>query len=422
MVSMPSIVVYETTADWQASYEAMVNNSLVQAEPTQKGLLWFKFRDNGTVFQLSPNGKLQVKWNNVSEKKTLFRLLGNLLVTTTGEKPKFTPQKQQTWIPYPVPDSFKLFWCDEETELVTKKKSNEESKILDAGYARRFIETTSYGTGNISGVPPLQEILKSEAQNNTQKDFDLWIKDSKSRWEALVTQKLFAEQPSRYSHGTWTASYSIEADFNPPALASFLNILEKVKGHETGWPAWLIPHGTNTSPYPYNGLIECWIKDGRIGGPAHSDFWRASPAGEMFLLRGYQEDEEPALAGKIFDLILPVWRVGECLLHSERLAKELGITSAQIAFQFSWNGLDNRLLKSWANSSVNHRRMMCGDYRAKQNSVTTNIKVQSDQISANLTEIVSSLTRELYETFDFFEPPPKMIEEELASMRGSKVS
>ena len=382
---MASLVVYETNADWTATYQNMANNPLVLAEPTEKGLLWFKFKDNTTVFQLSPMGKLQVKWKDVSEKKTLLRLVRYLLVARINEELKIEPLKQQTLIEYPVPDSFKLYWCDEETELVKK-------------------------------VPP------GEAQNNFQREFALWIQDSKSRWETLVTQKLSAEQPSRYSYGTWTASYSIEADFNPPTLASFLGILEKVKGHETGWPAWLILHGENTSPYPYHGLIECWVKDGRVGGPAHSDFWRASPSGQMFLLRGYQEDEEPALAGKIFDLILPVWRVGECLLHAERLAKELGISSAQIAFQFSWNGLDNRLLKSWANSNVNHRRMMWGDFRARQNSVTTNIKVQSDQVSANLPQIVSSLTRELYETFDFFEPPPKMVEEELATMRGSKLS
>lgn len=385
MVGMASLVVYETNADWTATYQNMANNPLVLAEPTEKGLLWFKFKDNTTVFQLSPMGKLQVKWKDVSEKKTLLRLVRYLLVARINEELKIEPLKQQTLIEYPVPDSFKLYWCDEETELVKK-------------------------------VPP------GEAQNNFQREFALWIQDSKSRWETLVTQKLSAEQPSRYSYGTWTASYSIEADFNPPTLASFLGILEKVKGHETGWPAWLILHGENTSPYPYHGLIECWVKDGRVGGPAHSDFWRASPSGQMFLLRGYQEDEEPALAGKIFDLILPVWRVGECLLHAERLAKELGISSAQIAFQFSWNGLDNRLLKSWANSNVNHRRMMWGDFRARQNSVTTNIKVQSDQVSANLPQIVSSLTRELYETFDFFEPPPKMVEEELATMRGSKLS
>ena len=63
---------------------------------------------------------------------------------------------------YPVPDSFRLFWCDGETELVVKKQSNEDAKALDAGYSRRFIQTKTYGTGSLNNVPPLQAILKKE--------------------------------------------------------------------------------------------------------------------------------------------------------------------------------------------------------------------------------------------------------------------
>ena len=246
------------------------------------------------------------------------------------------------------------------------------------------------------------------------KKFAQWVQDSRSQWETLLAEKLSAEQPSRYSHGTWTASYAIEADIDPPSLGSFLDTLRKVQGHETGWPVWLILGGTETGPYPHNGLIECWIAKGRLGGPAHSDFWRASPSGMMFLLRGYQEDEDPKLAGSIFDLTIPIWRVGECLLHAERLAKDLGVKSAPIVFQARWDGLLNRTLKSWANP----RRMMWDGYQAKQDSVISNIKVSSDQISTNLPEIVNSLTHCLYETFEFFEAPMKMIEEELTEMRG----
>jgi hypothetical protein len=118
-----SQVVYETNADWAASQEAMVRNDLVIVDVTAKGLLWFRFIDNRTVFLLSPSGKLQVKWNDVSEKRTLFRLLRNLLVPRPNQKLSITPKKQQTWIDYPVPNSFKLYWCDTETEFVLKTPS-----------------------------------------------------------------------------------------------------------------------------------------------------------------------------------------------------------------------------------------------------------------------------------------------------------
>ncbi len=255
-------------------------------------------------------------------------------------------------------------------------------------------------------------------QEETSKRFDQWIGDSRKRWEALVAEKLSNEQPSRYSHGTWTASYAIDAQIEEHSLHSFLDILRKVEGHETGWPVWWVPNRSEIAPYPYNGLIECWMKETSFAGPAHSDFWRASPKGMMFLLRGYQEDEDPQLTGKIFDLTIPIWRVGECLLHAQRLAKALDIESAPIIFQVCWDGLSNRALKSWANP----RRLMWNNYRAKQDSVISNIKISSSEISTNLPEIVSRLTHSLYDSFDFFETPLKMVEEELITMKGTKVS
>ena len=106
-----------------------MKNPLVVADVTQKGLLWFRFTDNRTVFLLSPSGKLQVKWNDVSEKRTLFRLVRNLLVAKPTEKLFIRPVKQQTWIEYPVPESFKLYWCDNTSEYVLNKS---RSRIVEA--------------------------------------------------------------------------------------------------------------------------------------------------------------------------------------------------------------------------------------------------------------------------------------------------
>ncbi len=97
-----------------------MKNTLIVADKTEKGLLWFKFKENRTVFLLSPMGRLQVKWNDIAEKKTLFKLLRNLLVAKESENLWIHPLKQQTWIEYPVPSSFKLYWCDKASEYVLK--------------------------------------------------------------------------------------------------------------------------------------------------------------------------------------------------------------------------------------------------------------------------------------------------------------
>jgi len=77
---------------------------------------------------LAPSGKLQVKWNNVEEKKILFNLVKNLLVASGDEKLVIKPLRQQVWMEYPVPESFRLYWCSEATEYILKKQALELPK------------------------------------------------------------------------------------------------------------------------------------------------------------------------------------------------------------------------------------------------------------------------------------------------------
>ena len=263
------------------------------------------------------------------------------------------------------------------------------------------------GFGTASRPPAPEEEARRRLEN--------WIQKSRARWQSLVDEKLSDEKPSRYSKGIWIVAYSIVGDFQLPTRSDFLDILKKVQGHETGWPPWWVPTSPKIAPYAYNGLIECWLAESVSGDAASSDFWRASPQGMMFLLRGYQEDShsdriEP---GTIFDLTLPVWRVGECLLHAERLANILTDQSASIIFRVTWGGLSGRTLTAWAS-----RRILFGNRQSRQDSVTSEIVVPADRISTTLPEIVSTLTQPLYEVFDFFTPPLKMIREELSKMRG----
>jgi len=244
-----------------------------------------------------------------------------------------------------------------------------------------------------------------------------WIEEANARFQSLLAEKLPDEKPSRYSKGVWTVTYSIIGDFDPPKLRDFLDTLKRVQGHETGWPPWWVPAPTRIAPYPYNGLIECWIAErGRLDDVAHSDFWRASPQRMMFLLRGYDEDSKSELEpGKVLDLTLPIWRVGECLLHAERLANVLD-QSASVLFRVTWEGLSGRTLRAWANP----RRIILDRWHSRQDSVTSEVSVSVNRISSTLPEIIGNLTQPLYEAFDFFKPSPKMIEEELSEMRGRR--
>jgi hypothetical protein len=262
------------------------------------------------------------------------------------------------------------------------------------------------------------------------KELNDWIDQSLSRFNSLVEEKLRDEKPSRYSKGIWYVAYVIKGVTSSMELSEFREVLNNVRGHETGWPPWWVPSRESIAPYPCDGLVECWLRDlrGDIFGPArtdafrfsgHSDFWRASPKGMMFLLRGYHEDSElSAEPGTVLDVTLPIWRMGECLLHAERLAKTLkGNEATTIAFRSVWTGLTGRTLVSWATP-----RRLFFDPRgpSRQDSVTSERIIRSDQISETLPEIVKSLTQPLYEAFDFYDVPSTVVREELLKMRGIK--
>ncbi|MEM3824237.1 MAG: hypothetical protein QXH87_04815 [Candidatus Bathyarchaeia archaeon] len=120
---MPNQVVYETNADFEATWKNLTDNPLIVAavDRTEKGLLWFRFKGTSNVFMLSPDGRLQVRWENEEEKKVLFELVKMLLVPK-GSTLTIKPSKQQVWIDYPPPENFKLYWCKEETEYLQKSK------------------------------------------------------------------------------------------------------------------------------------------------------------------------------------------------------------------------------------------------------------------------------------------------------------
>jgi hypothetical protein len=156
--------------------------------------------------------------------------------------------------------------------------------------------------------------------------------------------------------------------------------------------------------------------DGQIRDAAHTDFWRVSPAGEAYLIRGYQEDapETPrSIPGVSFDLTVPTWRTGEILLHAASLAAAMGDHTAQVTVRFKWSGLNNRTIAAIGNPM----RMLLGTYRSHEATYEHALTVQADQISAGLPELVDQVVRPLYELFDFFPLPPALVAEELAGMR-----
>lgn len=240
-----------------------------------------------------------------------------------------------------------------------------------------------------------------------------WTEAMREDWEANVMDEYGNMDNSPYRHGYWSFAYSLDSEFDQPSLSEFLDLLREVKGHETGWPAWLI---SEDQVHPRDETIEGWYTGGTFDDPAHADYWRASPDGMLFLLRGYQEDSKDELEpGTVLDYILPIWRVGECLLHAKRLGRELGEENTSVTVQARWTGLEGRTL-----GSIENRRGLFPpiERESHQATVTASQRFTVQDFEDALPEVVETLTQPLYQIFDFYEPPSDLIQNELDRMQS----
>ena len=212
-----------------------------------------------------------------------------------------------------------------------------------------------------------------------------------------------------YQKGSWSCSYAVHPVPDPPSLSQFKRILEEVKGNETGWPPWLsLENRPGMGMQIRGGLIECWLKD-----TPDADFWRADPTGLMFLIRRLQEDTDfPKIGpGTFFDLTLPIWRTGECMLHAVRLARKLD--AEQLDLTMAWEGLVGRELRALASPI----RTLLPGRRSSEDSVSTDVTAPIATVLDALPELVKQLLDPLYARFGFYEAPDELYSAELHKMR-----
>jgi hypothetical protein len=227
------------------------------------------------------------------------------------------------------------------------------------------------------------------------------------------------------SHGRYSIAYEILGERRQIVPAQFPEVLRRSVVRHTGWPPFWYPTRAGIAPYSIDGAVECWLgndHETRIEDQdaSHSDFWRVHPDGLAFLLRGFQEDDGerqlgggPVMPGTVFDITLPVWRVGEALLQARCLAANLFEGPTTIRFVVTYEGLAGRSL-----ASINNRRHIWDGRVSHQETITLNTHIDAQTIDANLPEIVHPLLSPLYALFDFFELPMQLVVDELTRMRA----
>jgi transcriptional regulator with XRE-family HTH domain len=243
-------------------------------------------------------------------------------------------------------------------------------------------------------------LIDEEPADGAQNAF---VKESFKRWRGLV-DRLPADAPARFPYGWYRIDYCLEGDLRPVSLTEYEAVLRQAVTRHTGWPVFVVMSRPELAPREVDGAIECWLArpgvERAFDGAAHADFWRALPSGRLFLMRGYQEDGQDTFPpGTIFDTTLPIWRLGEGLLHAEKLATLLrrkDDAPITVRFRAVYSGLSGRILRSWANPLSD---LWLEGHAARSDEAVLETTVLAEAISERLGEHLFPMIASLYERF-----------------------
>jgi transcriptional regulator with XRE-family HTH domain len=267
-------------------------------------------------------------------------------------------------------------------------------------------------------------LIDAPAEDGAQEAF---VREAFARWGEL-TSKLPEDSPARFPHGWYRIDYALEGDLKDVELHKLQQILAQAELRLTGWPVFWVPTRHDIAPREVDEVVECWLPPSADETPralfdaAHCDFWRAAPNGRMFLIRGYQEDSQETFPpATIFDSGLPIWRLGEALLHAGRLAELLKkdeSSTITVRFRALYTGLTGRVLKAWANPLMN---FLVEGSAARSDEAMLEAVVPASDIEINLAAQVFPLVASLYERFGITALSLNRVQAELERLQKSHI-
>lgn len=228
-----------------------------------------------------------------------------------------------------------------------------------------------------------------------------WAQRSRGRFDFLRGTRIDSTKGDPFAKGHWQASLALQGTLRDVSLPELLDILAASRTSRTGWDIGWVPTRAGIAAYPFQDGIEVWLAEDGGKQSGHSDFWRAEKIGTFAVFRGYQEDEAefsqryPKIQ---LDYSLVLWRVTEFLLYLEKFARNLGIGRIAANLRITWDGLENRRLGNHKSSFDLDNERIC-----RQSSVESAFHVpDTSLIKRTLIGNVKSITRPLFEVFDFF--------------------
>jgi transcriptional regulator with XRE-family HTH domain len=222
--------------------------------------------------------------------------------------------------------------------------------------------------------------------------------------------------------------YALEGDLIPFEPHELKELLHKAVVPHTGWPLFLFPGRPELEPHEVDGVIECWLKPSEaganrpLGDLAHRDFWRAAPTGRAFIIRGYQEDSQDTFPPRtIFDTTLPIWRIGEALLHAKNMADQMAEQpdTLTVRLRVLYTGLSGRVLRSW---SYPLSDLMVEGGGARSDEAMLETSIPAKDIERDLTKVLHPLIASLFERFGVTGLSVDRVSAELERMRKNRFS
>jgi len=254
---------------------------------------------------------------------------------------------------------------------------------------------------------------------------ETFVQEAFARWRTL-TARLDEKSPGRFPHGWYRFDYALDGDFKSPELSDLLSLIEKAEIRHTGWPMFVTMTRPEFEPREQDGVLECWIAPGETGiermttDAAHCDFWRAAPSGRFLLMRGYQEDSQDGVPpGTIFDSTLPIWRIGECLLHAARMAalvQKPDTPEITVKFRALYSGLTGRTVRSLRGGAD----FLEAGRPAKSDEAILEAVVPAGRIETDLASVVHPLVASLYERFGISHISAEFVRAEIDRFRSGR--
>lgn len=210
-------------------------------------------------------------------------------------------------------------------------------------------------------------------------------------------------------HGYYAVDYQL-VGAEATNLIELKNRLLNDRVRYTGWGPFWFPTRPEIAPRVINETTYECIHDGS-GNGRQIEKWRVTTDGNFSIIRAHDLDQiDP---GRYINLILPVWRIAEILLHAGRMGEEFGADHADFTVMFT--GLTNRELTTKETPG----RVLMETYRTGASDYEKAISVPVADIDRQVTEYTDKLLRPFYELFQFV-LPAALSEEEIGRMRAHR--